>query len=397
MILPPFEHRGNEQRIFRGRKAISRGEAGCVIIAGGQATRLKSDGPKGAVPVSVIRNKSLFQLFAEKTIAAGKDLPLAFMVSEANAVATEAFFAAHNLFGLKPEQLSFFIQNNLPLQDEHGQPFYIRPGELAMGPDGNGSFFECFSTCGLWEEWHRKGVRYVSVALVDNPLADPFDAEMIGYQEESGAEVVVKCVERIDPEEKVGVIVQKNEHIEVVEYGEFPQEENCALDADGRLKHRLANISAFSFSMPFLKAMAAVDLPLHRAHKISPYLDLQGNTLTPTTPNAWKLEKFIFDVLPLAQKVGLILYPREECFAPLKNATGNHSLETVRAALWRRDRQLIEQLTGLPAPEAPIELSQEFYYPDDEMRQFWKGKAVSAGVYVEGAQKKHKGAEAQRK
>ena len=47
-----------------------------------------------------------------------------------------------------------------------------------------------------------------------------------------------------------------------------------------------------------LKKEAAAMLPLHIAHKKVPHCDDSGNTVTPATPNAFKFEKFIFDVLP---------------------------------------------------------------------------------------------------
>ncbi|MCB1137072.1 MAG: hypothetical protein KDK78_12455, partial [Chlamydiia bacterium] len=40
-----------------------------------------------------------------------------------------------------------------------------------------------------------------------------------------------------------------------------------------------------------------------------------------------------FDLLPFADRVGVLQYPRKQCFAPLKNATGLDSPETVRASL----------------------------------------------------------------
>ncbi len=39
-----------------------------LTVAGGQGTRLGFDGPKGNFPISPIRNKTLFRIFAE-TIA----------------------------------------------------------------------------------------------------------------------------------------------------------------------------------------------------------------------------------------------------------------------------------------------------------------------------------------
>jgi len=53
----------------------------------------------------------------------------------------------------------------------------------------------------------------------------------------------------------------------------------------------------------------------------------------PSRENALKFERFIFDVLPLAERWALVEARRAEEFAPLKNATGADSPETVRRAL----------------------------------------------------------------
>ena len=47
-------------------KMIQDGKIAAFIVAGGQGTLLGYDGPKGTLPVSPIKNKPLFQLFAEQ-------------------------------------------------------------------------------------------------------------------------------------------------------------------------------------------------------------------------------------------------------------------------------------------------------------------------------------------
>jgi hypothetical protein len=65
-------------------------------VAGGQGTRLGYDGPEGTFPVTPLKRKPLFQVFAEKILAAGRrygrPLHWFIMTSHANHAATEAFF-----------------------------------------------------------------------------------------------------------------------------------------------------------------------------------------------------------------------------------------------------------------------------------------------------------------
>jgi UDP-N-acetylglucosamine/UDP-N-acetylgalactosamine diphosphorylase len=53
------------EAIELGKKLISRGKVAAFVVAGGQGTRLRFDGPKGNFPISPVRNKTLFQVFAE--------------------------------------------------------------------------------------------------------------------------------------------------------------------------------------------------------------------------------------------------------------------------------------------------------------------------------------------
>ena len=90
----------------------------------------------------------------------------------------------------------------LPLLDEAGNP-------LQEGPSGNGEVFKHFVKSGLFETWKKRGIEYINVVLVDNPLADPFDPELCGFHAEMGSQITVKGVHKGDPEEKMGVILEE--------------------------------------------------------------------------------------------------------------------------------------------------------------------------------------------
>lgn len=391
-ISPFYEYisSGNYDDYKRGKELISSGQVGCLIIAGGQGSRLRFDGPKGMFPVTPIKNKTLFQLFAEKVLAAskqaGRPLPLAIMTSPLNHDETITFFKINNLFGLAPEQLSIFQQEMLPLLDEQMNLFLEDQGTIAEGPDGNGGALHHFYHNGIWETWHHSGVRFLNFILIDNPLADPFDAELIGYQERIHCDIVVKCTLRNDATESVGVLAKENNQVVVVEYSEMSNDERQAKTNDGTLLYKCANLSLFSFTMDFIQNSVAgkytPPMPLHLAHKAVKHLDAFGHSVKTEKPAAWKFEKFIFDLLPYAPRVEALLYPRETCFAPLKNFRGPYSIETVKEALIANDRRAFEQVSGNPCMEANIEVSQEFYYPTDTLRNKWKGKLCPSG-YVE--------------
>ncbi len=378
-----FAFAGNVNHQQRGQQLIEQGRLGCVILAGGQGTRLQYPGPKGTYPISVIKNKSLFQLCAEKVRAASqkanRPLNIAIMTSPDNDIETRVFFQQHHFFGLTPSQVSFFVQGTLPFLDANGQLFLQTPWQISSGADGNGHSLLCFAHSGILDQWVLQGVEYLHVILIDNPLADPFDAELLGFHQEQDAEITLKCTEKFKPEEKVGLLVKQNDRCKVIEYSEMSDTEKKEQRMDGRLKHCCANLSLFCFSLSFIQKLFSLQqsLPLHKAWKSAQYLDEKGISHLSTQPMAWKFETFIFDWLMYTQKVSALIYPREQCFAPLKNAKGADSPETVRTALQQADRKIIQAITGLTPPDFPFELAAEFYYPTPDLLLKWKGRAVT--------------------
>src|SRR5258706_2224464 len=71
---PGAEHRQlYRDAELRGRRLLADGKIGAFLVAGGQGTRLGYDGPKGEFPVTPIRNKPLFRVFAEQLLAHSRD------------------------------------------------------------------------------------------------------------------------------------------------------------------------------------------------------------------------------------------------------------------------------------------------------------------------------------
>ncbi len=380
-----FATSGNEADRRLGRSLMADGKVGCIVVAGGQGTRLGHQGPKGTYPVTPVEKKSLFQLTVERTLAAShwvnSPLFMAIMTSQQNDHDTRNFFAGNRCFGIEVSRLNFFAQKGLPLLDDDGNMFLKAPGEIAFGPEGNGPALTEFYHQGIWEQWRMLGIRHVVFIQIDNVLADPFDAELVGYHFRSGADVTLKACLRQDPNEKVGVITRQGNTMRVIEYSELSEQEQHATDSHGRLKHPCANLSMFCFSMDFIERVAeAEDMPLHIAHKKSQLLD--DNAIQKEIM-AWKFERFIFDVLQHARQPEVLIYPREECFAPLKNASGADSLSTVQEALIARDRRQFFATTGVePLAGQPLELDPQFYYPTQQFLHHCQQGTVKGEGYI---------------
>lgn len=358
-----FEYKGDPENRRLGEALLKQGKVGCLILAGGQGTRLGFDGPKGMVPVTPLKEKSLFQLLCERVKAASDwaraELPLAIMTSEENHEQTLSFFEKNQYFGLG--KVSFFKQGQLPFIDNQGNWVLKGPGLLQIGPDGNGAALHLFFSSGLWQQWKDKGIEYVNLIFVDNALADPFDSEFIGYTAKGRLDVALKAVPRLAPQEAMGVVVQSGGHMRVIEYTELPS--NLEV-------FTLSSTGMFCVGMPFIESLCRVSagFPLHLARKTAEVWqpDLPSPCLEKR--QIGKCERFIFDLLFYTSFSGAFVCPREQVYAPLKNAVGDKSLDTVKQALLHHDRTLYQTLTGMNLPSLGIEIDPAFYYASDALR-----------------------------
>lgn len=294
-------------------------------------------------------------------------MPVAIMTSPANHTETISFFKAHHNFGLSSEQLSFFCQKELPYLTMEGNFFLNERGEIVKGPNGNGDAFALLVQSGIFAQWERQGVSYVNLLPIDNPLADPFDAELFGFHERAGNEITIKAVKRRSGNEKVGLVALVEGEVQIVEYMEIPE----SLREDSRFE--IANAGLYLFSMSFIKRASTHPLPLHAVKK-------------PVEGGKWgfKFEHFIFDTFCLSEKSAVLLYPRENCFAPLKNFEGEDSMQTAREALIKYNRTVFETISGKEiARDKVFELAPEFYYPTPDLKKRWAGKDLPNELYIE--------------
>lgn len=381
--LKTYEKSGNPHYYKLGLQALRQNKMGCILIAGGQGTRLGFKGPKGLFPISPIRKKTLFQIVAEKTKAASKlanqNLYLAIMTSPNNHEETVRHFYDNQFFGLDPIQLDFFTQPEWPLLDENHQLFLDETYSIAYGANGNGACLNSFYHAGLFKKWHKEGIEVANLIFIDNPLSDPFDCELLGYYNANPVDIIIKAILRDSADEKVGLIAQDTHGIRIIEYTEIPEKIASKQDSDGIYEYPLANTGMFCLSMNFIKKIANKPLPIHIAIKKFPKLYLINSHFEIKQTTVYKFEEFLFDILHYADQTSVLVYPRRHCFSPIKNNEGPSSPITAQADIQNLDRWLLEQITDKPVPKGTIELAAEFYYPTDALRQKWKGRSVQVG------------------
>ena len=308
--------------------------------AGGQGSRLGFEHPKGMFAIGPVSRKALFQIHAEKVLALsrryGKPLPLLVMTSHATHAETVAFFEENAYFGLPREEVFFFQQGTMPALDlATGRLLMESPGAPFLSPDGHGGTLTALAKSGLLDRLAKRGIRQVFYLQVDNPLVRIADPAFLGHHIAERAEVSSRVIAKNGPKEKMGVLASVGGRCAIVEYSDLSDELAHAVDASGRLRFWAGSPAIHLFSVEFLERMTADPdkLPLHLARKKVPHIDERGEHVEPKVENAMKFERFIFDVLPAAERWTVVESLRADEFAPLKNATGADSPAMTEDAL----------------------------------------------------------------
>ncbi len=372
----------------QGRELLSAGKVAAFTVAGGQGTRLGVDGPKGAVVVTPVGDKTLFQLFAE-TIGAARhryqaDIPWYIMTSPANHEQTIEFLAARDFFGLPRHDVILFAQGMLPAFDSAGRLLLAAKHRLALAPDGHGGSLKALATSGALGDMQSRGIEIISYFQVDNPLVKPFDPLFIGLHASTGSEMSTKVTSKADDLERVGNLCVSGGKLMVIEYSDFPDELAHERNADGGRTFDAGNLAIHLLNVDFVDRIAgdSFRMPLRRAEKAVVYVDEAGELQTPTSPNAVKLEAFIFDALPLAQSPLVLEVDRAEEFSPVKNATGVDSLESsrrdqiARACRWLEDAGVTVPRKTDGEPDVTVVIAPSFALDADDVRRQRDGLLV---------------------
>jgi UDP-N-acetylglucosamine/UDP-N-acetylgalactosamine diphosphorylase len=364
-----------------GEDIIRQGKAAGFIVAGGQGTRLGFDGPKGDYPISPVKNKTLFQIFAENLLATAQKyntiIPLYIMSSPLNHDATVEIFQSKDYYGLGAENVFIFQQGTLPNFDFDGKILLAEKDKIASSPDGHGGSLKALYSSGAVADMQKRGVEILSYWQVDNPLIRVIDPLFVGLHVLDQAEMSSKALLKASPMEKVGNFCLVDGKVTVIEYSDLPEEAAHRKSPDGSLAFELGSIGIHLINVSFIEKLNTdgdFTLPFHRAVKKIPYVDEDGNRVEPDAPNGVKLETFVFDAIPLAKHSVILQTEREEEFAPVKNATGTDSAEVTRQMMTDRAAAWLEAAgVNIPrksdgTPDCMLEIAPSFALTPEDIK-----------------------------
>jgi len=371
-----------------GESLLREGKVAVLIVAGGQGSRLGFEGPKGTYPLSPVRNKTLFQLFAEQvnalSVRYGPTVPLLIMTSNDNHSDTVAFFTKNHYFGLPPETVHFFSQGVLPAVSPDGKLVLKDSAHLYASPNGHGGSLKAIYDSGVLATLIASGCEELFYCQVDNPLVKIADPVFLGYHAMAKANASTKVVRRRGIEEKVGVYLNLNGKDAVIEYSDIDASYMAALDEKGDILYWAGNTAIHIFSLSFIEDLNrdGFALPYHCAKK-SAYV--VTSDWEPSNIDIWKFETFVFDAIPLAGRTCCMEVSRDEEFAPVKNKDGADSPETARRAMSELHRKWLGQAGIDTPPGTKVEISPLFALDAEELAQKVKGHKVniSPEIYID--------------
>lgn len=320
-----------------GLQAIRDGKIGAVLLAGGMGTRLGSDDPKGMYNIGETRDLYIFECLVNNLMdvvkQAGCYIHFFIMTSDKNNESTIKFLTEHDFFGYNKEYIHFFKQEMAAATDYNGKIYLEEKGKLSTSPNGNGGWFVSMKNAGLLEVIRSAGIEWLNIFAVDNVLQKIADPCFIGATLQKNCAVGAKVVRKNAPDEKVGVMCLEDGKPSIVEYYELTEELMNAKDAKGEPAYNFGVILNYLFNEKALESLLDGSLPLHIVEKKIPYLNENGELVKPESPNGYKYENLVLDMIHQLDTCLPYEVVRNKEFAPIKNKTGVDSVESAKALL----------------------------------------------------------------
>jgi len=271
---------------------------------------------------------------------------------------------------------------------------------LALSPNGLGGSLKALWTSGAIADMKKRGVEQISYTQVDNPIVRMIDPLFIGLHAMDKAQMSSKMLPKSFAKEKLGNFCMVDGKVTVIEYSNLPDELAEQTTDVGELRFRAGSIALHCLRVDFVESIntsaEGFSLPFNRAEKKVAYYDAAlDQTVMPASPNAVKLETFVFDALPKCDNSIIYETDRIDEFAPVKNAdvkgkvevdsaASSKQIQTERGARWLEANGVKVQRNGegLGSVQAVIEIKQTTaIYPQD-LADVTLPSQVSAGDEV---------------
>ncbi len=299
LLITDYSERSSDASI--GRAYIDENRVATVILAGGVGSRLGMDRPKALVEIAKVGGEKQTLLEALLTQCPKKSY-VGIIGSEKSIDAIKTHAKLLNDQLKLCLDLCFFCQKSWPYLDHEGEEVHYASGEVATAPRGNGESLEVLQEAFFFDKLASLGVKALSIIPIDNPLAHPFDPELIGAFIKSKSEVAILTVKK-EPKECVGVLaVDEKGHVCILEYTELLEDE--------AKKFPFANAGIYILDLSFCVRAASSKRKLRYQKKEA--------VIDGVTKKLIKQETYLFDVFASAKSIVTFEASRENRFMPIK-------------------------------------------------------------------------------
>ena len=346
-----------------GMEYIAQGKVAALILSGGLGTRLGFNHPKGEYNIKMPSNKTLFNYFVNRFLGCQlmcreklkgknikfKDCPLFIMTSSQNDSDVREFFNKNKNFGISNDNIFFFPQGQICALDNNGKILLEKPTKIFQAPDGNGGCLLALKKHGIIDECIKRGIEYINIMAIDNPLYKLMDPLFIGTTVSKGKngkdQMGAKYIKKIDPEQKVGYFLIYKDKPMMLDYMEMPEKLKYAKLENGDLMYNAANILDYLISISFLKKAMYEEKNIkqllnsfhHIKKKMNCVIFNQEKKIFEEKENYEfnKYEMFLNSIFEFSNRDGLLLLEIEEMdeFAPVKNDESKDKCTAATARL----------------------------------------------------------------
>lgn len=218
VTLPTSDSAEGRELAAAGRAALTKGEVGVVVLAGGMATRF--GGVVKAV-VEVVPGATFLRLkladIQKVASDSGSAIPIFLMASFATSEELRSATAAL----AHPRTPVEIVEQSVTLRlTDAGEIFRDAAGVPSLCATGHGDLLPALRASGALDRFRQSGGRLLMVSNVDN-LAATLDARVIGAHLRGGKSVSVEVV-RKEGGDKGGIPARVDGHLQIVEEFRLP-------------------------------------------------------------------------------------------------------------------------------------------------------------------------------
>ena len=318
----------NQSFIKCGENIVLNNNYGIVLMAGGNATRLGLNKPKGMLEINYYNKKmSLFQIYINKVSEVYNQykvyINIYIMTNKDNKDEIMNFFEENNYFNYPKDKIKFFVQGMLPLLSVDGKILLKDKNNIWLVPNGNGDVFKSLKNSELINDMKANNIKYCLFTGIDNPLIDLVDFNFLGSTIFYKYKLSSKTIYKSNALEKDWVFCKYNNRPYMLDDNHIKYF-NDIKDENNDYLYREKNIMYHLIHIDYIEKFSKINLKYHRAYK--KYDAYEDNRLK--TINCFKFEKFIYDAFYYAKDM-LLYRVNEDEFYPIKKKEDIECVEKI--------------------------------------------------------------------